>query len=85
MQNVLEQCKRKAARVAPAMIILALMAAGCMRIQTEHEVKPIHITVDVNLRVQRELQDFFQDIDAADPTLKQPAGSETPAEQEQSQ
>ena len=32
-----------------------------------HEVRvpePIHITVDVNVRVQKELNDFFKDIDA---------------------
>ena len=32
------------------------------------EVKPIHITVDVNVKVQKELNSFFGDLDAADPT-----------------
>jgi hypothetical protein len=27
------------------------------------EVKPIHITIDVNVKVDRELDDFFSDID----------------------
>jgi hypothetical protein len=29
------------------------------------EVKPIHITIDVNIRVDRALDDFFGDIDEA--------------------
>lgn len=51
---------------------------GCFTIKTEHEVKPIHITVDVNLRVQKELDDLFGDLDAASLTLEAPeaAGSD---------
>ena len=29
------------------------------------EVKPIHITIDVNVKVDRELEDFFSEIDEA--------------------
>ena len=29
------------------------------------EVKPIHITIDVNVKVDRALDDFFSDIDEA--------------------
>ena len=29
------------------------------------EVKPIHITIDVNVRVQKDLDNFFSDIDEA--------------------
>lgn len=35
------------------------------------EVKPIHITIDVNVRVQKDLEDFFSDIDKADRKLNQ--------------
>ena len=31
--------------------------------QAPVEVKPIHITIDVNIRVDRALDDFFSDID----------------------
>jgi hypothetical protein len=47
---------------------MVLMFGGC---QTRHEVdvkplevKPIHITIDVNIKVQKALDDFFSDIDA---------------------
>ncbi len=29
------------------------------------EIKPIHITIDVNVKVDRALDDFFSDIDEA--------------------
>lgn len=58
-------------------LLLAVGFTGCntirtdneVRVKTESEIKPIHITVDVNLRVQRELEDFFGDIDQASKTL----------------
>jgi len=37
----------------------ASLAGGCLSIKTEHEIKPIHITMDVNLKVQKELEDFL--------------------------
>lgn len=39
--------------------VTASVVGGCMSIKTEHEIKPIHITLDVNLRVQKELEDFL--------------------------
>jgi len=35
------------------------------------EIKPIHITLDVNVKVDRALDDFFGDIDAAEKKLKE--------------
>ena len=32
---------------------------GCLSIKTEHEIKPIHITMDVNIKVQKELENFL--------------------------
>jgi hypothetical protein len=45
-----------------------LAAASCTQHKVEVapvEVKPIHITIDVNVKVDRALDDFFGDIDAA--------------------
>ena len=53
-----------------------LMLVGCRtrhEIDMTHEVKPIHITLDVNLKIERELDDFFGDIDQASSTIKTPA------------
>ena len=54
------------------MMILAILfcVQGC---QTSHEVKvapvevkPIHITIDVNVKVDKALDDFFGDLDEAE-------------------
>jgi hypothetical protein len=29
------------------------------------EIKPIHITIDVNVKVEKDLEDFFKEIDEA--------------------
>jgi hypothetical protein len=43
---------------------LAVALGGCLSVKTEPiEVKPIHITVDVNVKVDKALDDFFGDID----------------------
>ena len=42
--------------------------AGC--VPTTVEVKPIHITVDVNVRVEKALDDFFGDLDKKSSTIK---------------
>ena len=57
-------------------LTLALLAAfafsGCLRssheVKTQSEIKPIeikpiHITIDVNVKVDKALDDFFGDID----------------------
>jgi hypothetical protein len=40
-------------------LLFPLVFAGCVPI----EVKPIHITVDVNVKVDKALDDFFGDLD----------------------
>lgn len=63
-------------RKAALLLALVLGASpGCIRTTSTVEmkpveVKPIHITVDVNVRVAKELNSFFGDLDAADPTVK---------------
>jgi hypothetical protein len=55
--------------------IAFLLANGC--IQTQHkievapvEVKPIHITIDVNVKVDKALDDFFSDVDSAEENVE---------------
>ena len=47
-----------------------LSAAGCISVKTESEVKPIHITMDVNLKVDKELDKAF-----AEENMKKPQGN----------
>ena len=38
--------------------------------KVELEVKPMHITIDVNVKVDKALDDFFGDIDEQDKTME---------------
>ena len=60
-------------------VLLLLMILGCTKHEVETrsqvevapvEVKPIHITIDVNIKVDRALNDFFSDIDKSAQEIK---------------
>jgi len=67
-------------KIVSSMAILLLMTvSGCTKHEVETrsqvevapvEVKPIHITIDVNIRVDRALDDFFSDIDETAKEIK---------------
>ena len=38
---------------------LVLTLTGCWTIKVKHEVEPIYITMDVNVKVEKKLDDFF--------------------------
>ena len=40
-------------------ILILLASVGCIQLKTESEIKPIHITMDVNLKVDKELDKTF--------------------------
>lgn len=44
-------------------LTLALSLGGCLSVKTHHTVDPIQINVDVNVKVDQALNDFFGDID----------------------
>ncbi len=57
-------------------LIAAMLFATCCFSCTRHrvevapvEVKPIHITIDVNVKIDRALDDFFGDIDKTAKTI----------------
>jgi hypothetical protein len=55
------------------LIVAPLMLGGCLTVKTEPiEVKPIHITLDVNVKVDRALDDFFGDLDKKSTTIATP-------------
>ena len=50
---------------------ILLVAVGCIHTESKVEVapveiKPIHITIDVNVKVDKALDDFFSDVDNAE-------------------
>lgn len=53
--------------------IFFLAAPGCTKHKVEVapvEIKPIHITIDVNVKVDRALDNFFGDIDNAEEKIE---------------
>ncbi len=55
------------------LLTLALACAcGCIQLKTESEVKPIHITMDVNLKIDKSLDKAF-----SDESVERPQGSFT--------
>jgi hypothetical protein len=64
-------------RNLPIMILVSILTASCTFGCTRHkievapvEVKPIHITIDINVKVDRELDDFFGDLDETEQEIK---------------
>ena len=54
--------------ILPATLIF-LISYGCTQHKVEVapvEVKPIHITIDVNVKVDKALDDFFGDVDSVE-------------------
>lgn len=65
--------------ISTASILLLLATFGCTKHEIETrsqvevapvEVKPIHITIDVNIRVDRALDNFFSDLDETAQEIK---------------
>lgn len=47
-----------------AVLVASLSLSACVSVKTEHRVEPIQITMDVNVRLERELEDSFGALDA---------------------
>ena len=55
--------------ILAAAAVLIGFGASCIRTQNEVdvkpiEIKPVHITLDINIRIEKALDDFFGDLDA---------------------
>ena len=51
-----------------SIVFLAVLLQGCLYTKSEIDVKPVeikpmHITIDVNVKVEKQLDDFFGDLD----------------------
>ena len=55
--------------IASSLFVAAIMTiSACTKHEVEVkpvEIKPIHITIDINVKVDRALDDFFGDLDEA--------------------
>ena len=58
---------KKMAMLLGVMFVFAFQACTQHKVEVAPvEVKPIHITIDVNIKVDKALDDFFGDIDSAE-------------------
>ena len=57
----------------PSALVAALLlaGAGCLHVKTDPV--EVHMTVDVNVKVDRALDDFFGDLDRRSTTIETPA------------
>lgn len=54
-------------------IVMYLFMYGCTRHEINIapvEIKPIHITIDINLKIDKALDDYFKDLDEEEGKLK---------------
>lgn len=68
-----------------AALLCLVLATACVshRVELEPiEVKPIHLTVDINLKVQRELDEFFDFAEEEAPATEK---KEDPEKEEESE
>lgn len=59
-------------RLLIAFLLMMTVACTQHKVESQHkvevapvEIKPIHITIDVNIKIDKDLDDFFGDIDKA--------------------
>ncbi|MCJ7524381.1 MAG: hypothetical protein MUP71_04055 [Candidatus Aminicenantes bacterium] len=52
-------------RIFLLVVAPVLLAAACIKMKHEMTIQPVHITVDVRIKIDRELENFFADIDKA--------------------
>ncbi len=54
-------------------VVLLLAGAGCLHVKTDPV--EVHMTVDVNVKIDRALDDFFGDLDRKSTTTAEPTVS----------
>lgn len=55
-----------------------LIFSGCLKMKHDITIQPIHVTVDITVKIDQALNDFFGDIDKASASQKR----EKPATEE---
>ncbi len=58
-------------RIFLPVVATLLLATACIKLKHEMTIQPVHITVDVRIRIDRELESFFADIDKAAVTTEE--------------
>jgi hypothetical protein len=66
--------RQRAFIIVAAVVLLSVQGCFPRKLETVHkiEVQPMHITIDVNVKVDKALDDFFGDLDQAEDTIQTP-------------
>lgn len=54
-------------RTIAATLVLLAGTAGCIKMKHEMVIQPVHVTVEVRVKIDQALNDFFADIDQSKP------------------
>ncbi|MCK5056715.1 MAG: hypothetical protein KAT34_08670 [Candidatus Aminicenantes bacterium] len=46
-------------------LFLFLLSASCIKVKHEMTIQPIHVTIEIKVKIDKELENFFGDIDKA--------------------
>lgn len=58
------------------LLLLAVpLAGGCLNVRMQMDPIEVHAVVDVNVKVDRALDDFFGDLDRQSSTIESPAAN----------
>jgi hypothetical protein len=60
-------------------ICVLAVYSGCIKLKHEMTIQPVHVTVEIKVKIDKELEDFFSDIDQPSSEKKQ----ETPEKKEE--
>jgi hypothetical protein len=51
-------------------ICLLFIFSGCIKMKHDITIQPIHVTMEITVKIDRALNEFFGDIDKADAVVK---------------
>jgi hypothetical protein len=55
-------------RILPALLLVGIASSGCIHVDPIQ----VHVTVDVNVKIDKALDDFFGDLDKKSATVATP-------------
>jgi hypothetical protein len=53
-----------------AIFCLLFIFSGCIKMKHDITIQPIHVTMEITVKIDRALNEFFGDIDKADAVVK---------------
>ncbi len=57
--------------------LVLISLSSCIKLKHDMTIQPVHVTVEIRLKIDKELEDFFGDIDQASDKSKVNKSKET--------